>query len=284
MFYAQFILLLPLIHSVFGHKCYVCAPDHGKPEDLSQLKRAFPDVKIPLCSQYKSELQHQYLMECPPDSKGCLTKFEENGSIMRTCQKYGIEDCKVANSINYCYCSQEGCNTPDPELSSSEGWKSDISLPRQGHEIHFSAPSIQHPPMDDEDSLEEGSADEDWGSFYYDSYYDTTYDNKNNVWHNYDAGVDFGLDDMEPGFGGEPDGMTDMTEPPPYIELEKELENIAVVSKFDRGGGEPENEIIFVEETVTARPGSLDTTAGTANKKESRLLLCLICVLCYWFS
>jgi len=280
MYSAKFILILPFIQSAIGHKCYVCGPDNEKPEDILQLKRNFPDRKIPLCSGYKSSLQQEYLIDCPAGSNGCLTKFEDDGSVMRTCAKIGIDDCKEANSVNYCYCSKEGCNTPERLLSPSVGWRPDDHIqprPRQGHEIDFSAPRIQHPPIDDEDSVGgvEGSGDEDdWGNFYYDSYYDTMYD-KNTVWH-YDTGfADFeGFDsDTEPDSPDE----GEITEPPPFIQQEIEAEIIVPVHKFDRGG-ESENEIVFVEETGTVRP------ASSATQLQATLILCLVSLLKYVLS
>jgi len=99
----------------WSHKCFVCGPEGGKPEDLYQLKKSFPNMVVPSCSKYKQSNKDQYLIDCPPGlSTGCLTKFEENGSIiMCTCAPIAIEDCKKANGINYCYCKKEGCNTPE---------------------------------------------------------------------------------------------------------------------------------------------------------------------------
>lgn len=240
------IMLLPFIQSVFGHKCYVCAPDNGKPEDVSQLKRTFPNVKIPVCSEYKHSLQSSYLLDCPTNNNGgCLTKFEDDGSIMRTCAPIGIDDCKAANGVNYCYCSTEGCNTPERRLSHPEGWS---PKPRQGHEIDFSAPRIQEvvPADDDEDHFEGSGGEEDWG-FYYDSYYDTAFERTG--WNDTDS---------EPGFGDPYE--YDMTELPPYIEkeLEEELEKISRLPTNTRDPGHRElDEIIIVEETAaTMRPSS----------------------------
>ncbi|XP_023329337.1 uncharacterized protein LOC111702044 [Eurytemora carolleeae] len=286
MVQSAFILILPLIHTVLSHRCFVCSPDNQKLEDMVQLKRNFPERQIPLCSEYKHSLKQNYLIECPKNSNGCLTKFEDDGSVMRTCAPIGIDDCKKANSVNYCYCSKDGCNTPDRRLSQPEGWAE--SKPRHGHELDLSAPRIQatdrltdkkhspvpvnQPPTDDEDA-EEGSGGDDWGSFYYDSYYDTLYDK------NLGGGLNY---DTEPGFG-DPDNA-DMTEPPPFIEqeLEEELEKISRISnhKYDRElEKELENEIILVEETIPVVP-----RGSGADIRHIQSLLLLFPLLRYLLS
>ena len=215
-----------------------------------------------------------------------LKLFLDDGSVMRTCAPIGIDDCKKANSVNYCYCSKDGCNTPDRRLSQPEGWAE--SKPRHGHELDLSAPRIQatdrltdkkhspvpvnQPPTDDEDA-EEGSGGDDWGSFYYDSYYDTLYDK------NLGGGLNY---DTEPGFG-DPDNA-DMTEPPPFIEqeLEEELEKISRISnhKYDRElEKELENEIILVEETIPVVP-----RGSGADIRHIQSLLLLFPLLRYLLS
>ena len=58
-------------------KCYVCAPDEGKPEDMYTLRKSFPTHDIQSCSAYSKSQRHLYLLECPHGgSNGCLTKFE----------------------------------------------------------------------------------------------------------------------------------------------------------------------------------------------------------------
>jgi len=289
---AQAALLYTLfIQAVYAHKCYVCLPDKGRPEEVSQLKRQFSKTKISLCSQYKTSLRDSYLLTCPEGSNGCLTVFDDDGSVIRTCAPIQFDECKKANTVNYCYCSNQGCNSPEsrlPATTGGGGHSSETMLgggiesmqfgrnrtsggvvgsmrPRQGHELDFSAPRIQQTQhIDDEDiMMVEGSSD-DWEShFYYDQYYDTAVDlpGGGRGWSD-DEDLEssgFGVDDG--GF----DDMVDMTEPPPFIqaELEEELEKIRQMKpnhKFDRGGvaghgvrvNEPDNEIIF-EETTTTR-------------------------------
>ena len=58
-------------------KCYVCAPEEGKPEDMYTLRKSFPTHDIQSCSAYAKSRRHLYLLECPHGgSNGCLTKFE----------------------------------------------------------------------------------------------------------------------------------------------------------------------------------------------------------------
>jgi hypothetical protein len=131
--------------------------------------------------------------------------FSDNGSVLRTCATVGIDDCKKANGVNYCYCSRDGCNTPDRRLSepsepiksprhhtesggvSSSPQEGPLVRHRQGHELSLSPPAssannaaanrgVHHnkgllPPVDDEDT-KEGSGGGEGGDFYDDDYYD----------------------------------------------------------------------------------------------------------------
>lgn len=230
------VVIASFASTVTSHKCYVCAPDSGKVEDIEQLKKYFPDTAIPACSHYKPHLKDQYLLECPPAlSKGCLTKFEDTHGVTRTCARLAIDDCPIANSIQYCYCKKEGCNNPDstlaavlpgPEkLADTEGKSAGLGSASAGHSPPVFA--SQFPAggqfSDDEDEAE-GSAD--WGDFYYDEY---NYGEENYSGIRLDNGPDTGLglhhqsgpsDDTE---GGEEDYLNeDVTNPPPYLDLGEE--------------------------------------------------------------
>jgi len=200
------VVLATLTSSGRCHKCYVCAPDNGKLEDITQLKKFFPHAHIPPCSKYKPHLKDQFLLECPASSSsGCLTKFEED-SVMRTCAPISFDECKTANSVQYCYCAQPGCNSPARKLSSgSEVLVSSVGSASAGHSAPAFASQIgTNWPQDDEDSVE-GSAD--WGDFYYDEY---------NYGEEMEGGVRLeGFDDAEGG-----DAWEDVTDPPPYLDLE----------------------------------------------------------------
>jgi len=215
-----------LLGSGSAHKCYVCAPDSAKVEDIAQLAKYFPDgVEVPACSSYRPALQPSFLRDCPEAaSSGCLTKFEGH-SVMRTCAHVSISDCKTANNVQYCYCDTEACNSPDRHLAPvvtgheqreragkrHEGRASEVrgssGLERKALGFTSAAHSppafaSQYPGghFNDDEDLEEGSAD--WGDFYYDEY-------------NYGEEVDSMLDDTEEG-----DGVyEDITSPPPYLDL-----------------------------------------------------------------
>ena len=130
---------------------------------------------------------------------------------MRSCAPIAIEDCKEANGINYCYCKKEGCNTPERKLS-------DPHKPGLGHSqaaARISPDQSFGRYFDDDEDLGEGSGQ--WGEFYYDDY-------------NYNIGIgssedsdyrphDRDTDDTEYGEGAHDD--SDLTEPPPYLDLEE---------------------------------------------------------------
>jgi len=251
------VLLIP---SGSSHKCYVCGPDGGKPEDLYQLKKSFPTVSVQACSKYKQSNKDQYLLDCPPGlSNGCLTKFEENGSIMRTCAPIAIEDCKKANGINYCYCKKEGCNTPERRLSDPERTGKQAGGPEKKFLDHSEAghvaPSItkfSDLHLDDED-MSEGSGG--WGDFYYDDYNYGNYDQEEYTdidGDHRDSSATSGswndpyTDDTEVEEGAH--DYSDVTDPPPFLDLEEPKKGPK--HKFDRDRiRERPNDIIIVEDT-----------------------------------
>jgi len=281
-FQCLLLITLQIIHSASSFKCYVCAPDEGKPEDMYTLRKSFPSHHILPCSQYTKHNKHKYLLQCPHGgTNGCLTKFEANGSVMRTCAPIAIEDCKEANGINYCYCKKEGCNTPERKLSDPENNDTFSSLgdSQAAARVSSSYPSYTRVAVsdksftryfDDED-LDEGSGD--WGDFYYDDY-------------NYiDKGDYYGgaYDDSEYGDGGRDD--EDMTEPPPFLDLEKPVEDTGVSHKYDRNRhkdrtkpGHDNTDINFVEDDKDAvdhhhKPGS---AAGTFSSSLHLMILILL--------
>ncbi|KAK6640861.1 hypothetical protein RUM44_012559 [Polyplax serrata] len=70
----------------------------------------FPDGPVvPLCNQFQPS-NPVYIRDCPSSSyQGCLT--QTNGThVTKTCTEVGLEDCKTANKIRYCYCKGELCN------------------------------------------------------------------------------------------------------------------------------------------------------------------------------
>jgi len=224
------LVIASLASTVTSHKCYVCAPDSGKVEDIEQLKKYFPSTAIPACSQYKPHLKDQYLLECPPTlSKGCLTKFEVTHGVTRTCARLAIDDCPIANSIQYCYCKNEGCNSPDNTLSAVLPTKDKLESEKKSSSGLGSASPGHSPPVfasqfptggyfsDDED---EGEGSADHPAFYYDEYYEYGEETFSGIRL---EGPEFGNlgfhphDDTE---GGEEDAINeDVTNPPPYLDL-----------------------------------------------------------------
>jgi len=250
------VCLLNLIYHIgagLAHKCFVCGPDSGKYEDDLELKRNFPDSKVPLCSTYGPKMRDAFIRDCPTNMKGCLTKIEAGGSIMRNCAKHGIDDCKEANGVTYCYCSSDKCNTPDRRLSDPSP---SHPSPRPHDDFAPHAQSQMSPP-DDEDN-EEGSAG--WASFYYDNYYDEHYD-----LGEYPRG--FHGDTVE---GDDPGDYADVTEPPPFIQNELERETHLInkeknkKNNRDKFNNKDNNDIVFGEgdEDYRRRPGGGDSAAG----------------------
>lgn len=283
-----------LFQSGSSHKCFVCGPDGGKPEDLYQLKKSFPNMSVPSCSKYKQSNKDQYLIDCPPGlSNGCLTKFEENGSIMRTCAPIAIEDCKKANGINYCYCKKEGCNTPERRLSDPERTGKHIQAggPEKKFLDHSEAGHV--PPsvtkfsdlhLDDED-IGEGSGG--WGDFYYDDYNYGNYDDEEyGDADQYESVTSpTGLygsytDDTEQDEGAQ--DYSDVTNPPPFLDLEEPKKGPK--HKFDRDRiRERPNDIIIVEDTNTYvephKPRQKQRPSSSATSFSNPLLLVMLLVL-----
>jgi len=247
-FSRQFFLwvIFQIAQPVSSFQCYVCAPDEGKPEDMYTLRKSFPSHQLQPCSKYNKGNKHQYLLDCPTESNGCLTKFEASGSVMRSCAPIAIEDCKEANGINYCYCKAEGCNTPERKLS-------DPHKPGLGHSqaaARISSDQSFGRYFDDDEDLSEGSGQ--WGEFYYDDYnYIGIGSTEDSDYRPHDRDTD----DTEYGEGAHDD--SDMTEPPPYLDLEEPRPT----HKYDR----------------SKVPGSSSSSSTTERAKPSsgaRPLLC----------
>jgi len=280
------------LQSGWSHKCFVCGPEGGKPEDLYQLKKSFPNMVVPSCSKYKQSNKDQYLIDCPPGlSNGCLTKFEENGSIMRTCAPIAIEDCKKANGINYCYCKKEGCNTPDRRLSDPERTgkqaggadKKFLDHSEAGH-VPPSVSRFSDLHLDDED-LTEGSGA--WGDFYYDDYNYGNYEQEDygdmDADHYESVTTHPGVygsytDDTEPDNGH--DDYGDITDPPPFLDLETEGGKKGPHHKFDRDRvRERPNDIIIVEDGETQKPKQKKHPGSSASSFSPPSLLLVMMIV-----
>ncbi|XP_021931073.1 uncharacterized protein LOC110835301, partial [Zootermopsis nevadensis] len=130
-----------LVSVVAGNRCYVCVPRTGPWRD--EALNLFPgSPELPLCEHFNPK-DKRYERECPPRTTGCL--IQSSGShVLRTCSNFGetINDCKIANGVNYCSCSgSDLCN----------GDKSQTSY------------TVPQRPTDDEDQeLPEGSGGGDY--------------------------------------------------------------------------------------------------------------------------
>lgn len=260
------VCLLNLIYQIgsgLAHKCFVCGPDSGKYEDVHELKRTFPDAEVPLCSKYSGKMREAFIRECPTTSKGCLTKIEVGGSIMRTCAPVKIDDCQIANAVTYCYCSSDKCNTPDRRLSDPAPpvIKRTDDFGRKSKKPHA---SLQTSPPDDEDNVE-GSAG--WPPFYYDNYYEDSYD--------------LGYGDPGNGFqegdtvdGEDPGDYSDTTDPPPFIQQELDRENELVnKNKKHRDKFDYKDDIVFDDDNKRKnQPGG---GSGACGLWSSAVLLIL---------
>merc|ERR1712106_664532 len=111
-----FIMFIWFYPGYGSRQCYVC--HSGDPEDMYQLDKSFPGTSsFPPCSAFRKGDSQKFLKKCPDNQLGgCLTKFD-GSSIMRTCSRVSVDDCKQANGVTYCYCKSEACNTPDRKLS-----------------------------------------------------------------------------------------------------------------------------------------------------------------------
>ena len=158
--------------------------------------------------------------------------FAANGSVLRNCAPIAFEECKEANGVNYCYCKREGCNTPDRRLSPSVNDTSSFSSlgdAQAAARVSSSDKSFTR-YFDDEDFVE-GSGD--WGDFYYDDY---NYIERS---YHYPAGD---IDDTEDGDGAY-DG-SDVTDPPPYLDLEHPVDHHEPRHKYDRNNGRDRTDLV----------------------------------------
>ena len=189
------------------------------------------------------------------------------GSVMRSCAPIAIEDCKEANGINYCYCKKEGCNTPERKLSDPH--KPDLGKSQAAARVSQEHSQSFSRYFDDED-LNEGSGE--WGDFYYDdyNYIESTADS--DFRHSPGGGGHhLDTDDTEYGEEGAHDD-SDMTEPPPYLDLEESRPT----HKYDRAKvTESSSSDIIIDDTAgpdRARPSS----AGRSLLSPALTLLMLL--------
>ncbi|XP_072402676.1 uncharacterized protein [Diabrotica undecimpunctata] len=82
-----------------GLRCYVCSDGSDMP-----------------CINFDSE-KEKYVQQCGASQKGCHLKVEGDKKI-RSCFEKKIDDCKVANEVEYCFCSTDLCNSGKGKFSS----------------------------------------------------------------------------------------------------------------------------------------------------------------------
>ncbi|XP_028128895.1 protein Abitram isoform X2 [Diabrotica virgifera virgifera] len=75
-----------------GLRCYVCSDGGDMP-----------------CINFDSE-KEKFVQQCSASQKGCHLKVEGDKKI-RSCFEKKIDDCKVANEVEYCFCSTDLCNS-----------------------------------------------------------------------------------------------------------------------------------------------------------------------------
>lgn len=134
-FYRLFVLLLFAIGASIALKCYSCG------EENIYLGHEYR-TPLPCEDMDKSENLENFIIECPDNFLGCTTQFKDN-EVTRTCDTVPlIDDCKTANGITYCYCSQDLCNG---KQSRADAHKASRDLLTNGNNNY---------PSDDEDYAE----------------------------------------------------------------------------------------------------------------------------------
>ncbi|KAG5871477.1 hypothetical protein JTB14_002804 [Gonioctena quinquepunctata] len=89
MFSSLFVLIKE--NQVNGLKCYVCDDEGTNP-----------------CYNFEFD-KNKFIQECSALEKGCFTESHVNKKY-RSCASQTLNDCKVANGVEYCFCSTELCN------------------------------------------------------------------------------------------------------------------------------------------------------------------------------
>ncbi|CAL8102143.1 unnamed protein product [Orchesella dallaii] len=100
------------------HRCYVCLPPNKNSREAQQILDIFAkEVRplIPDCSAFDPYVDTgRFEFDCPPTYGGCLLRIH-GSNISRACSRYRVNDCKKANSVEFCYCTTPLCNDKKPE-------------------------------------------------------------------------------------------------------------------------------------------------------------------------
>ncbi|CAL8100583.1 unnamed protein product [Orchesella dallaii] len=100
------------------HKCYVCLPPDKTSRDAEEILTIFPEEtrqRIPDCASFGSHNAKHFEFKCPPEYVGCLLRIHGRNES-RSCFKHPLNDCKTANSVEFCYCTGALCNDNRPEI------------------------------------------------------------------------------------------------------------------------------------------------------------------------
>ncbi|OXA50657.1 hypothetical protein Fcan01_14057 [Folsomia candida] len=91
-------------------RCYVCLPPNRVSREAKDILAMFgreDPREIADCAEFTPENANSYEFNCPPGFGGCL-------NVSRACSKYRLNDCKKANSVEFCYCTEPLCNDVKP--------------------------------------------------------------------------------------------------------------------------------------------------------------------------
>ncbi|XP_059480946.1 uncharacterized protein LOC132199882 [Neocloeon triangulifer] len=109
------ILTIPLVASpVSSLRCEICSSDEMR-DGTALIKIQFPKLNIvPHCGPKAQNL------DCPYEAQsGCLTQTKGK-HVSKMCSNIPVQDCQVANGVEYCYCRGEMCNKQQQEAPSNQ--------------------------------------------------------------------------------------------------------------------------------------------------------------------
>lgn len=141
-FYRLFVLLLFAIERSIALKCYSCGDEN------IFLGQEYPSPS-PCDEMERSENLDMFTIECPQEFLGCITQFKGK-EITRTCDTLAIDDCKTANGITYCYCSQDLCNGKQSRIDAHKAYR-DVLINYPSDDEDYSEMSGLGQPDDDDD-------------------------------------------------------------------------------------------------------------------------------------
>ncbi|EFA11277.2 uncharacterized protein LOC103314647 isoform X1 [Tribolium castaneum] len=116
---------------IMAHQCYVCGPK----ANIS-------------CDKF-DPTDKTFIKECP-SAQACSIQTHGN-LVERSCEEIGIRDCKTANNVQYCFCSENLCNgktinfTDDEDLNDEGSGVSVITntIQKEHKTIHTASQSSQ---------------------------------------------------------------------------------------------------------------------------------------------